>query len=82
MITPCLSASVVPPEAPKDNNTAREPSRRPRHRRTANAILSLLDAAWSCRARGDRVNMRALSLDAKVLNKFWNPRGQVQGELL
>jgi len=26
--------------------------------------------------------MRALSLDAKVLNKFWNPRGQVQGELL
>ena len=32
----------------------KRPSQRPKHTRTANAVVALLDAAWNQRQRGNR----------------------------
>ena len=48
------------------------PSARPRHTRTANAVLALLDAAWQQRKAGRRAIMRRLAHDVIALAKQFN----------
>jgi hypothetical protein len=57
------------------------PSRRGRHLGTANAVVSLLDAAWHCRKRGDRRAMRGLALDAMGLTRIWRKQCHIQMDL-
>lgn len=62
-----------------------KPSQRRLHVGTANAVISLLDAAWRQRALGRRADMRGLAQSAMRLAKLWPtkspPKVYTQGEL-
>ena len=50
----------------------KRPSQRPKHTRTANAVVALLDAAWHQRQRGRRDTMRGLARDAVALARYFD----------
>jgi len=50
----------------------KRPSQRPKHTRTANAVVALLDAAWNQRQRGRRADMRGLARSAVALARYFD----------
>ena len=50
----------------------KRPSQRPKHNRTANAVLALLDAAWHQCQRGRRHTMRGLARAAVALARYFD----------